>query len=287
MKNTNQNDNRTITKTIRLWQKTMPLSKTYPHVSREAGVMEPKEASHILNCLLQDADVLAACRSQVPGSCKRASVTKGQRTWIWNLVKKKYLPVLTVEDRQHYGSTNFRSGQAVSLMQKAVLMRVLGVNWSEPSTSGAPASSSSWVPVPQRQPKGQGRAAKTKATTKKRAQHKGLVKGKKRHAVTLLAESVLKFTGCSVPRVCRLLRKVVGKLDIKCPGVRQELLKDEPEVDCQLPWCAASRWCGSGGLPHCDHWGHGLYSVRWRNLEQRLHEATRLPNEQKSLGKSH
>ena len=205
--------------------------------------LSAKASYAVQKAALEDEEIgplaIAEARTQCPGEAKRAVLTKAQNTWLYNELRKNYVPQLVEADSIYYN--HWAGKEEMVLRNKPLLMASLGLSASSAApalitakppglpqwkalTAATEPQTSAKKPV---QSKAKARSSKTGAGKKKHF-------GKKRFAMKSLADRLLHFSGGSIAEVCRFVTRLVTKLDTSCPGVKAQLLKDEPVVDNQL-----------------------------------------------------
>ena len=182
--------------------------------SKHPWFMDSRLGSRILNAALADADIgfRVASRAQEasPGSAKFSALTKDQRTWLWNRIKNKYWKQLSDEAVRYY--QNLGPDGDLVLQEKAVLLDVLGAAASASSSSAAPPSRK--FPAIAQRPRVEGEDRRKQSRTVK------VRFGKRVNAVKTLSDAFLKFSKAHRPTVCKLIRRVVSRVDETLPGTK-------------------------------------------------------------------
>ena len=167
--------------------------------------------------------VVSLVREAAPGDAKHAVLTQGQQKWLWNAASKKYQKQLSQESMNYY--TSLDKSEALVLKEKALFVEVLGGRLPTPSSSTGPAPKKRSI---------QQRVPKAKLRRKRPMKKKELRLGKYKSAKASLAKSISKLCRGDRGKVHSLIKGAVCKLDESLPGLKQELLKEEPQVDNQL-----------------------------------------------------
>ena len=190
------------------------------------------DSNKIFNAAVADseigAQVVELAKASVPGQAKRAVLTKEQRTWVTNRIRQKYLPNLSDQEQKYYMNLpKDVDPKDVKVQARPLLLEVLGGSASSSTTGPAPTKP---LPIPPRQPSGVGKTRPSEDKSKTQNPPKRPLSNKRDCSKTV-AQCLLKHGRGSRAGVCKLVRKVVALLDNECPGVQQELLRDEPITD--------------------------------------------------------
>ena len=193
--------------------------------------MDAAAVSRLQKTLLQHPQVgprlKALAQRAVPGKAKFADLTKEQQRWIFNALKNKSL-------KEHY---HLEEGSGNIVVKSALgLLAVLGDEQAAASSvvdqavvaAEAPAPKASPAPEESRASAPRKRKMTASTSRKKRAQP---ALGKRCSAAADLARRVLHHGRQQRGLVSKLLKKLVARVDTTFPGMKQELLRDEPVVD--------------------------------------------------------
>ncbi|CAJ1426258.1 unnamed protein product [Effrenium voratum] len=193
--------------------------------------MDAAAVSRLQKTLLQHPQVgprlKALAQRAVPGKAKFADLTKEQQRWIFNALKNKSL-------KEHY---HLEEGSGNIVVKSALgLLAVLGDEQAAASSvvdqavvaAEAPAPKASPAPEESRASAPRKRKMTASTSRKKRAQP---ALGKRCSAAADLDRRVLHHGRQQRGLVSKLLKKLVARVDTTFPGMKQELLRDEPVVD--------------------------------------------------------
>ena len=206
--------------------------------------LDGKRLHNLLTRVLEDAvlgaQVVALVKAAVPGQAKHAVLTQEQRRWLGNKLKSAYVPKLTKEELQYYQGMPTDSKDFAVLATGKVVAALGGEEASSSNARALPdqaaaapqlAAQPPKRPVPQRAPQA---GRKRKCEPPKLPKALRLRFGRKQLRVKSLAEQVLRMAGQDREGIARFVRLLVGRLDKKCPGLKQQLLRDAPALDNQL-----------------------------------------------------